>query len=64
VLEVESGGALLARDATGRMSAARVPAPGEAEGREISGDGWKLALDEGWALVAGERPGDFTLARR
>jgi hypothetical protein len=65
------GGALLVRDAEGRFTEVRVPAPAVdagaqgagAAGRTLSGDGWTLRLADGWKAVPGARPGDLTLAR-
>jgi len=53
VLEVD-GDALLAKD----MSAARVSAAGVAASR-LQGQGWKLTLKPGWAVVPGARAGDL-----
>ncbi len=63
ILEVDSGGALLARTSAGAFSEARVPAPGEPAGPTVSGDGWTLTLSEGWKLAPGARAGDFTVQR-
>jgi hypothetical protein len=62
ILEV-SGGALLSRGPDGMMSEARVPAPAAGQsGPVIEGDGWVLTLADGWRLVPGARPGDWTVA--
>jgi len=62
VLEVTKG-VLLSRDQAGRMTDARVPAPSSPGGPSVSGDGWTLNLNEGWKLVAGQRAGDYALAK-
>jgi hypothetical protein len=62
VLQV-TGGVLLSRDQGGRVSEARVPAPGTPAGSTLEGDGWTLTLSEGWKLVPAARAGDFTLAK-
>ena len=62
VLQV-TGGVLLSRDQGGRVTEARVPAPGTPAGRTGEGDGWTLTLTEGWRLVPAARAGDFTLAK-
>lgn len=59
VLTVARGGALLNQT----YSAVNVPAPAEASGRALSGDGWTLELNEGWSLAPGAREGDFVLKR-
>ena len=58
-LEV-SGGALVAPD----FSMVRVPAPPDTAARPIRGDGWSLALAEGWTLRPGARPGDVEAVPR
>lgn len=55
VLEVEADGALLSRDQKATVSAEGLTA----EARQ--GKGWKLTLKDGWRLVPGPRPGDFTV---
>lgn len=39
----------------------RVPAPEKATRPHLGGDGWSLDLADGWALVPGARPGDWTI---
>ena len=56
-LSVERGGALVAAD----QSRAAVPAP--AGNAPMKGEGWTLNLKPGWRVVAGQRAGDWTLAR-
>jgi hypothetical protein len=56
------GGALVERDATGAMNAVRVPVE-QGSPAPLAGPGWKLALASGAKLVAGPRPGDWTLER-
>jgi hypothetical protein len=62
VLQV-TGGVLLSRAQGGRVSEARVPAPGLPAGPTLEGDGWALTLTEGWRLVPAARAGDFTVAK-
>lgn len=62
VLNVTQG-VLMSRDRGGRMSEARVPAPAAPAGRTLNGDGWTLALMEGWKVVPGTRTGDFVVTR-
>jgi hypothetical protein len=64
ILAVEAAGALLCRDAKGLITAIRVPAPADAAARPVSGDGWTLTLNDGWALIAGERSGDYVVTSR
>lgn len=40
-----------------------VPAPASAEGRTLRGDGWTLAIGDGWVVRPGPRAGDFQLVR-
>jgi hypothetical protein len=62
ILEV-TGGALLNRDEQGRMTQARVPAPADATGSVIDGEGWRLTLEQGWTLAPGAREGDLIVQR-
>jgi hypothetical protein len=62
-LSVTAGGVLLARS-EGKITAAVVPAPADLAARPLVGDGWHLELAPGWALVAGARAGDWTVARQ
>jgi len=49
-LEVQSGGALLMRDADGKMLSWRVPVTANVTGAPMHGDGWELMLNNGWRL--------------
>lgn len=40
-----------------------VPAPAVVEGKTLKGDGWTLAIAEGWVIGPGARSGDFQLMR-
>ena len=60
ILEVESGGALFVRNAEGWITGVVVPAPG-ASGRPVAGEGWSLALADGWELAPGDRDGDWVV---
>lgn len=60
LLRVESGGALLVREA-GRIARVVVPAPADSGADPLRGDGWTLELADGWTLTEGARPGDFVL---
>jgi len=44
----------------GRLS---VPAPSAIEGKTLQGDGWTLAIEDGWIIRPGLRAGDFQLVR-
>jgi hypothetical protein len=44
----------------GRLS---VPAPPVIEGKTLKGNGWTLAIADGWAIRPGVRAGDFQLVR-
>jgi hypothetical protein len=57
-LEVESGGALVRRD----PRIATVTARG-AQAGSTTGQGWRLTLNPGWAVQAGQRPGDLVVSR-
>ena len=59
VLNVESGGALLAND----WSKVVVPAPSDLDARPLKGDGWTLELNPGWELRPAKRKGDFIVKR-
>ena len=63
ILEVTSGGLLLLRDSRGMLTGLRVPAPADPDARPLSGDGWTLALADGWTLGAGERAADRVVQR-
>jgi hypothetical protein len=56
VLDVTAGGGLV-RD----WAEAIVPAPTDANGTRIGGEGWTLDLAEGWTVVPGARTGDFQI---
>lgn len=62
ILDVKDG-ALITRSANGGMVDVRVPAPKDAAARPIAGEGWTLALKEGWTLVPGARAGDWKVVR-
>jgi hypothetical protein len=64
VLDVKSGGALLVRTPTGTIQVARVSAPQDASLRPLAGEGWTLALNEGWSIAPAERAGDWKVVRR
>src|SRR2546423_5963872 len=55
ILTVSKGGALMSAD----FSRITVPAPKSTAGWLIEGDGWRLQLNPGWIIVAGERSCDF-----
>src|SRR5215207_1876974 len=59
VLTVARGGALLNQT----YSAVNVPAPADASGRPLRGDGWTLELNDGWSLAPGAREGDFVVKK-
>lgn len=68
ILDASAGGALLATNANGSPSSARVPAPADLSppdqaARPIAGDGWTLTLEPGWTLAPGERKGDWRVVR-
>lgn len=59
VLKVE-GGAMLVRE-KGMITRLVLPAP---VAGATKGDGWEMELKPGWEMVAGERKGDVTLAKK
>jgi hypothetical protein len=59
VLVCDASGGLIASD----YRRAVVPAPSDTAGRRLTGPGWVLELLPGWRLVAGARPGDWTLSQ-
>lgn len=61
ILEV-SGGGLVVRQG-GWVARVQVSAPADAAARPLEGSGWKLALNPGWQLAPGARPGDWTVKR-
>ncbi len=40
-----------------------VPAPAKVEGKILGGDGWTLAIADGWVIRPGPRAGDFQLVQ-
>jgi hypothetical protein len=40
-----------------------VPAPAVVEGKTLKGDGWTLAIADGWVIRPGPRTGDFQLVQ-
>jgi hypothetical protein len=58
ILEV-SDGVWLIRGDNGSLARAQVPAPQSASAAPLKGDGWTLALKQGWRIVAAERRGDL-----
>jgi len=40
-----------------------LPAPSGVEGKTLKGDGWTLAIEDGWVVRPGPRGGDFQLVR-
>ncbi len=61
ILEATQGGLMLKKE--DMISGIRVTAPKDAAARPLKGDGWTLTLKDGWAVVSGERKGDFELKR-
>jgi hypothetical protein len=39
----------------------QVPAPRNPSAQPLRGEGWTLVLQKGWALIPGERAGDYVL---
>lgn len=60
VLDVTENGALMSADFTRVILAV----PKEQDKPPIVGDGWKLQLNDGWSVVAGERNGDYLVRRQ
>jgi len=60
ILEVKDKGALMSAD----FSTITIPAPPEASGRKLQGDGWTLSLNPGWAMTPAPRPGSYTVEQR
>jgi hypothetical protein len=54
-----SKGALVSRTFT----KAHVAAPADPKARPLNGDGWEITLNSGWTLEAGERKGDYRIAK-
>jgi len=63
VLEVDAGGALFLRNEQGWITGVLVPAPADVGVPPTAGEGWSLALAEGWRVVPGERAGDWVVQR-
>jgi hypothetical protein len=40
-----------------------VPAPASVEGKNLKGDGWTLAISDGWVIRPGPRTSDFQLSK-
>ncbi len=59
VLQSDASGGLISGDWTRLV----VPAPLDTTGRRLTGPGWVLELANGWRLVPGRRPGDWTVER-
>ena len=59
VLELTDGVALLSK----KWDAVTVEAPTNTSGEDITGPGWKLHLNTGYALVPAGRKGDFTVGK-
>ncbi|MBC7893853.1 MAG: hypothetical protein H7066_00480, partial [Cytophagaceae bacterium] len=63
-LVVERGGALVWNDFSTVRVGAPSPLPGESD-RKVSGDGWTLTLNGGWALRADPgKPGSLQVVPR
>ncbi|MEW6729922.1 MAG: hypothetical protein AB1489_01170 [Acidobacteriota bacterium] len=62
ILEV-SQGALLCREGE-RLTKIHLPAPENTNGPTITGNGWKLELNTGWVISAGQRKGDLLLKKK
>lgn len=57
VLIVTDSGALISPE----WNRITVSSPGSIEGVSITGNGWKLEMNDGWEIVPGTRQGDFVL---
>jgi hypothetical protein len=62
VLTVESGGVLMLRRPAGIVGVV-VPAPPDATSPPLTGNGWRLELQEGWVVRRGARPGSWEVGR-
>jgi hypothetical protein len=60
ILAVKERGALMSAD----FSKITIPAPHEAQGQKLQGDGWTLELEPGWELRRSDRDGSYTLEPR
>lgn len=58
-LEATGGALLVVKESV--VMGVRVTAPRDTKASPLAGDGWTLTLKPGWTLVAGDRPGDWTL---
>ncbi len=59
ILEAKHGALLLQKE--GFVNGVRVPAPKDVKACPLKGDGWTLTLNDGWAIVAAARKGDYKL---
>ena len=63
VLDVSSGGVMLLRQADGRFTGV-VAAEPTVSGREVTGQGWKLSVADGWSVTESpDRKGSFTVKK-
>ncbi|HUP21005.1 MAG TPA: hypothetical protein VM778_13785 [Gemmatimonadota bacterium] len=61
ILEAGEGGALLTRNAEGRITGVVVPVAADAAEPPTAGEGWTLQLADGWEIAPGERSGDWVV---
>lgn len=61
ILEATGGALMVMKESV--ATAIRVPAPKDPAARPLKGDGWTFDLKEGWAVVPGERKGDYELKK-
>lgn len=64
ILTVSKGALINSTFTKIQVQAPASPGAQDLSGRDVKGEGWRLELNEGWAVAPGERKGDYVLKKK